>query len=219
MIQVSSYSAAGGHATNEDVFEVCPHPHDPAVYLCALADGQGGRAGGLAAARLSCRACVATASQQTPGRLMLPHVWMEILRAADAAVAADPAAGFTTLVAFCVTEARLCGASCGDSAAVVLAELGQVGNIVTARQHKNPPVGSGEASAVPFAATLRPPWTLLAMSDGVWKYAGWENILALDPRQPGHVLCRTLLERACLPGSLALQDDFTLVVIQEDGAL
>jgi hypothetical protein len=219
MIQVSSYSAAGGHATNEDVFEVCPHPRDRAMYLCALADGQGGRAGGLAAARLACRTCVAAASEKASAHLMLPYVWTEILRTADAAVAADPAAGFTTLIAFGVTEARLCGASCGDSAAVVLAGPGQVGDILTARQHKNPPVGSGMAIPVPFAAILRPPWALLTMSDGVWKYSGWESIFGLDPRQPGHVLCRTLLERACLPDSLALQDDFTLVVIQEDGAL
>jgi hypothetical protein len=148
---------------------------------------------------------------------MLPYVWTEILRTADAAVATDPTAGFTTLIGFGVTKAGLCGASCGDSAAVVLAEPGQVGNILTARQHKNPPVGSGMASPVPYAATLRPPWALLTMPDGVWKFTGWESVFALDPRQPGHVLWRTLLERACLPDSLALQDDFTLVVIQEDG--
>ena len=48
--------------------------------------------------------------------------------------------------------------------------------VVTGCQTKDPPVGSGEAFFVPFAAELTPPWLVLAMTDGVWKYAGWHRL-------------------------------------------
>ena len=41
-----SHSEPGGHATNEDAFEVMQHPADPSCWIGALADGQGGQAGG-----------------------------------------------------------------------------------------------------------------------------------------------------------------------------
>lgn len=208
------HSEVGGHAQNEDASDVRPHPLDADCLLCVLADGQGGRAGGAAAARLACQVSIEQASHLPPARLLLPQTWSGILKAADDAVAADPAAKFTTLIALAVWNNQLRGASSGDSAAVLL-RAGGSSEILTARQRKNPPVGAGGAAFAEFAAALTAPWMILAMSDGVWKYAGWESILRFPVGEPGEEVIRALRQRAALPGTGSLQDDFTLIVVQE----
>jgi hypothetical protein len=147
--------------------------------------------------------------------LFLPSCWETILQRADAAVTATAGAGFTTLVAFCLTEKHLCGASCGDSA-VVLLNAGDPAQVLTSRQCKNPPVGSGGAVGVSFGANLSSPWTVLAMSDGVWKYAGWENVFRIGAEEKGETVGRGLLDCARLKRTGELQDDFTLIVLQDD---
>ena len=102
-----------------------------------------------------------------------PDAWEAILRStAHVAVAADDEAGFTTLIAFSIHKDMLCGAS----TAILLftpRSAGRPGVILTARQHKDPPVGCGAAGPVGFSAPAPVrPWTVLALSDGVWKYAG-----------------------------------------------
>ncbi len=213
MIRAVTHSEVGGHAHNEDAFVLRPHPDDPHSYLGAVADGQGGRAGGAAAARRACDAFLQVASQATLPELMLPRVWDDILAFVDRAVADDPHAGFTTLVTFCVANGHLAGASCGDSALVVAPPEGAP-LALTSRQSKDPPVGSGGAVFVPFHAPLRPPWTLVAMTDGVWKYAGWDAVLQAAAGAAGEDVVAALRQRAALPGSGALQDDFTLVILR-----
>ena len=173
MTRAYSFSAAGGHGSsvnendytgrnrshlvNEDAFVLQPLPDGG--WLVALADGQGGRAGGRRAAQLACEVAARGGLAED----------------ADAAVAADPAAGFTTLVVLRVEGGRVTGASCGDSAAVAVCG-GDAPRVLTSRQFKNPPVGSGEATFMPFEAELVRPWRVLAMTDGVWKYIGWQRI-------------------------------------------
>jgi hypothetical protein len=132
----------------------------------------------------------------------------------DKEVANQPEAGFTTIVAFCLQGEYLCGASSGDSALVVTGTR-ERGTILTGRQHKNPPVGSGEAFFVGFAAKLEKPWAILAMTDGVWKYAGWEAILNIASDENGDDIISSLRNRSRLPYSGRFQDDFTVVVLQE----
>ncbi len=214
MIQVFTHTEAGGHAHNEDAFEVRPHPSDPDCLLCALADGQGGQAGGGRAAQLACRACIEAASAHQPAILAVrPDYWATILRQADAVVAKDPEAGFTTLIAFCIQKDAICGASNGDSAVYALSADEQ-GAILTERQQKNPPIGSGGAWPVGFAASLSPNWTVLALSDGVWKYARWDRVCFAAAHLAGNHLIDALRNQAGLSGSGRLQDDFTLLVFQ-----
>ena len=214
MIQVHSHTEAGGHAHNEDAFEVRPHPSDPECLLCALADGQGGRAGGGPAARLACRTCIDAASAQPSAVLSIrPDAWEAILRTAAAAVTNDPEAGFTTLIAFSIHKDAVCGASNGDSG-VIAVSAGRPGAILTARQHKDPPVGCGGARPVGFALRLAPPWTVLALSDGLWKYAGWDRVAHAAAHLSREEMIDSLRRQAGLPGSGRLQDDFTLVVCQ-----
>ena len=47
MITSFTHTEPGGHPENEDRFEVRPVPGGPGCYLCAVADGQGGRSGGV----------------------------------------------------------------------------------------------------------------------------------------------------------------------------
>jgi hypothetical protein len=107
----------------------------------------------------------------------------------------------------------LCGGSSGDSA-VVVQNAGQTPHILTKHQKKNPPVGSRGADFVPFSLSLVHPWTVLAMTDGVWKYAGWDSIFAALSEGKGENIIRTLREKAAMSRTGQLQDDFTLVVFQ-----
>ncbi|AWM41826.1 hypothetical protein GobsT_70620 [Gemmata obscuriglobus] len=87
MIRAYTFSAAGGHAVNEDVFLVC---EVPGGYVVALADGQGVHAGGARAARLACQVALEELMRG-------PETdWADALSRADNAVAADSTAGFTT---------------------------------------------------------------------------------------------------------------------------
>jgi PPM family protein phosphatase len=218
MIQVYSHTEAGGHAHNEDAFEVKAHPSDPSCLLCALADGQGGQAGGARAAQLACRFCIEGASAYRPAELaMQPEVWRAVLQGADHAVATDAEAGFTTLIAFAIQKDAVCGASNGDSGLLALG-AGKPGAILTGRQHKDPPIGCGGAQPVGFSARLAIPWTVLILSDGAWKYAGWDRVAQAASQLSGKDLIDSLRKLAGLPRSGRLQDDFTLVVLQEDGA-
>jgi hypothetical protein len=212
MIHVFSHSEAGGHAENEDAFELRPYPRGADCWLCAVADGQGGRSGGAAAARLACRTCLDGAGASPQVELLLPSNWVRIVQTADRAVANDPSAGLTTLIGFCLTQDWICGASSGDSALLVQS-AGAAAEILTSGQMKNPPVGSGAVAALPFGHRLERPWVVLAMTDGVWKYAGWGTVLEVAAHTQGQDIIPSLLCRARLPRSGELQDDFTLLVL------
>jgi PPM family protein phosphatase len=212
MVSVLSFSEVGGHRVNEDAFAVRPHPAGPDCWLCLLADGQGGRAGGARAAQLACETALARALKCPPQCLADGAVWASVLGQADAAVSADAEAGYTTLVGLCVVPGAVAGASCGDSAALLV--CGGRARQLTAAQAKNPPVGSGAAPFVPFEARLAGPWAVLAMSDGAWKYAGWGAITQAASTLRGQALLEALQARARLPGSGQFPDDFTLVVFE-----
>jgi PPM family protein phosphatase len=212
MVQVWHLSEAGEGGENEDAFVVRGHPGEEGCLLVALADGQGGRAGGREAARVACAACVEVALGRSVKDLMRPGVWEEAGRAADGAVARAAGAGFTTLVAFAVYRDWLAGASSGDSAALMV-NAGEEGVILTGGQVKDPPVGSGAAVFTPFGARLSAPWTALALSDGVWKYAGWEGVWEVARRCAGEEVAGELRRRAALRSG-ALADDFTVVVVK-----
>jgi hypothetical protein len=211
MPAVFTFSEAGGHPHNEDSFGGRPHPDDERVLVCAIADGMGGQPNGGPAARLAVRTALDAATDGSPDSI---H-WPGILRRSDAAVLADKGAGLTTLVGFDVRCDQVRGASCGDSA-VLLLDAGGKPSEATARQAKNPPVGSGEAFFVPFAAEMTPPWLVIAMTDGVWKYAGWQGIREVASRLRGRRLIDELQALARLPGSGEFQDDFTLIVVQDN---
>ncbi len=212
MISVLTFSEVGGHRHNEDAFAVQPHPSGPDRLVICLADGQGGQARGAEAAQLACSSATARLTALPHERLEEPRQW-SLLRQADDAVLTDAVAGFTTLVGLYLAADHLVGASSGDSAVLVIDGLRQPRDL-TAGQVKNPPVGSGGAVFVPFHMRLQPPWVVLVVSDGVWKYVGWEGMVALAVRERGARLLEALQQAARLPGSGRFQDDFTVVLIE-----
>ena len=53
------------------------------------------------------------------------------------------------------------------------------------------------------------------MSDGVWKYAGWQKIIELASEQRGQALLNAIQSAARLKGSGRFPDDFTVVMFGE----
>ena len=212
MINHLSFSEIGDHTTNEDAFLVEPHASDPMGYLCFLADGQGGRSGGLQAARLACEAALTRMKALPLRTLTETAAWEACLAQADRAVLVDKEAGFTTLLGFYLREDLLIGASSGDSA--ILVKSGSLEAFdATQHQHKNPPVGSGGARFVTFNEKLRAPWSVLAMSDGVWKYVGWRKLIEAVSSLRGRALLDHLQEQARLKSG-RFPDDFTITLFE-----
>lgn len=211
-IKVCTYSEAGNGSANEDALHICNYPHATEAYLCALSDGQGGRAGGAAAAQAAVRSTLEAASSEPVKGLRQSQSWCRILSKADEAVRDDAAAGYATLIGLYVTDEGVYGASCGDSAALLFQQE-QV-NILTEGQHKNPPIGSGGARPVGFTAKLVPPWKLLVASDGIWKYAGWDVVISLMKTLSGESLMSALHDAAALPNG-KLQDDTSIILLEQ----
>ncbi len=218
-VEIHSLSLAGELGPNEDACLSCFHPRWQSAALCAVSDGQGGRPGGAAASSLACEAIVGLASECSPLRLHWPITWRSLARRADSRVLAAPGAGFCTLVALAVTARRVSGAACGDSAAV-LAVGDDATQFLTSEQQKNPPVGSGNASFTFFTARVSPgkPWTLLLMTDGVWKFTGLDPVIeAAISREPAPRIIDQLRKAAARNAHLlkrSFRDDFTVMVVQ-----
>jgi len=168
--------------------------------------------GGGPAARLACKSCLDSASSIPTWKLVAPSIWIDILLQADGAVGADPACGFTTLVACCIHKDWVCGASCGDSALAYWCD-GKDAAVLTRHQEKNPPIGSGGANIVPFSAHLKAPWIVAAMTDGVWKYVGWDRLHEVFQSDQRETAIEKLLTIARSLRTKRLPDDFTIVVI------
>jgi PPM family protein phosphatase len=211
MIELHQFTEAGGHAENEDALQIRSLADGQEGFLCVLADGQGGQSGAARAGQIGCQAVIEQALSLPTPLLLVPTSWIQILERADQAISNDPNAGFTTLVAFCLVSDFICGGSCGDSGATLISGNGEK-IILTERQSKNPPVGSGSASFTRFTKKLRGAWTVLAMSDGVWKFASMQAVIKSTDEKHGDEIIQDLLNKCRLPGSGALQDDFTLAV-------
>jgi serine/threonine protein phosphatase PrpC len=213
MLKITSESCAG-YGENQDALVIMPHPKKPSLLLMAIADGQGGQPGGKAAAQMACNMIVAEASKCKPWRLLWTKKWTALMKRTDRAIRDNADAGFTTLIAFAVMGKRMCGTACGDSGlmAIVPHDI----KILSKGQMKNPPIGSGQACGFDFCYALPPPYIILAMTDGVWKFASWDIVRekALEIRDPQEMIA-SIRNAAKTSGSL--QDDFTLVVLKEDG--
>ena len=212
LMKVYSHSEPGGHLTNEDAVAVVRYAEEPPILLCVLSDGQGGQAGGARASQLAVDSCLEQAQSYRPNKLLNPFTWQAIGEAVDRGVSLDPAAGYATFVGLAVLPPFAAGVSCGDSAVALL--LSDKFVQLTERQHKNPPVGSGAARLTPMSAKLEGSWKLLVMSDGVWKFAGWEAVAERCRTEVGEALISSLRELAVSNTSGRLLDDFSVILIE-----
>jgi serine/threonine protein phosphatase PrpC len=207
-----THSEAGYNHKNEDAIAVQRHPRDVNTVLCALADGQGGQPGGAAAAQTAVLKCLESAAEYSIKQLFDRSTWAGILKDADRAVSECGDAGFTTLIGLCVTERRVCGASCGDSAALLITHRDYI--VLTERQRKNPPIGSGSAFPIAFAADLNNGSQLLMMSDGVWRFIGNDLIAETCRGTQGQEAVCTLRQLQLEQNAGKLSDDFSILLIQ-----
>ena len=204
------HSEAGHNHLNEDCARAQFHPYNAGALICVLADGQGGQFGGGVAARVAVQRCFDLALAHAPAELLERQTWREITLAADQTVESQNDAGFTTLIGLCATGSQVCGASIGDSAALQIET--QIVEL-TAAQRKNPPVGSGAATPITFAAPRLANSPLLLMSDGVWKFVGFERIAQMARGHAGADLATKLRELQLAGNGGKLPDDFSLIAV------
>jgi hypothetical protein len=213
---VKTHTEAGGKEVNEDFVVAKRHPSGGERYVCALADGQGGRSNGALAARTACQTVWARAMEHPFDILLQPSTFSTLMYAADNAVCSTQ--GYTTLVALAFDGDSVMGASCGDSKAYFARK--QDGSAAveitewTARQQKNPPVGSGDAIFTTFSYTDIEDGRILILSDGVWKYCGFEAIKSAF-EMPSFTDAASFLRAATLKrvGS-GPPDDFSVIAVE-----
>jgi PPM family protein phosphatase len=210
-MMIYTFTEAGNGHANEDAIAHRPHPATDKFALCALADGQGGRSGGGIAAQAAVLLTLDAACEVKPEALLSPLRWLDVCSAADRGVAAESDTGYCTLVALVAADEWIVGASSGDSAAALILEHSAV--ILTERQHKNPPVGSGAAKFETFSARPGMRWRVLVVSDGVWKYVGWERMITVGRNAQGNQIADAL-RREVLQSHGLLPDDFSVIVIE-----
>jgi serine/threonine protein phosphatase PrpC len=215
-MMVKTHTEPGGKEVNEDFVLARRHPSGGDRYVCVLADGQGGRSNGALAARTACEIVWARAMEHPFDSLLRHSSFSTLMYAADNAVCRTE--GYTTLVALALDETSVVGASSGDSKVFFARKSNGSGELEivewTARQQKNPPVGSGEAMFTPFSCAEVDEGRILMLSDGVWKYCGFEAIRAAFElasfADAASVLKAATLKRS---GS-SLPDDFSVIAIE-----
>lgn len=212
-MKIVTHTEAGGKPVNEDFILARRHPMDESIWICCIADGQGGRSNGASAAKMACEAFFQSARAVFPAELFKDRTIPGLLSLVDGRVSIT--GGFTTLAVLVLDRDSASGASSGDSKIFTRDQLGNVAEI-TASQRKNPPVGSGDAVFEPFMAHAIGGSRVLMVTDGVWKYAGFENIRrALESPEVEQV--PELLRRETLARSgSSLPDDFSIIAIQID---
>jgi serine/threonine protein phosphatase PrpC len=211
-MRLDTHTEPGGKLLNEDYLIARRHPQSSDGYICLLADGQGGQSNGALAAKAACETAWRLASESSFDSLLNISGWQEILAQAD--LAALTTGGFTTLIAIALNHDLASGASSGDCKAY-FTQPNQNHDLTewTRHQRRNPPVGSGEADFVPFLAHSIANGRLLIVSDGVWKYCGYEALRSAT-QTPDPASAITLLRTAVLQNSGSnLPDDFTVIAI------
>lgn len=209
------YTETGGHEVNEDHVLFKSHPADSSVWIACIADGQGGRAHGAEASAQACSAFYAAACELETRNLFDQATLHKLLVRTDDAV--SQTGGFTTLIAAVLSYQQICGGSNGDSKMYLAASCAvDTMQEITQGQPKNPPVGCGNAAFTTFSLALADRARLLIVTDGVWKYAGYEalsQVIKMDSlRDAASVLKTAALERS---GS-SLPDDFSLIALENN---
>ncbi|HEY4425928.1 MAG TPA: hypothetical protein VGN10_17080 [Pyrinomonadaceae bacterium] len=141
-----------------------------------------------------------------------PYTWDAIGETVNQNVSLKPEPGYATFIGLVLIPSFVIGISNGDSAVALF--LNDKFVLLTEHQPKNPPIGSGAARLAPFSARLDQRWKLLLMSDGVWKYIGWETIIWRCAAHSGQTLISNLRDVAIKNTGGTLLDDFSVILIE-----
>jgi PPM family protein phosphatase len=175
-------------------------------YVVAVADGAGGTVSGAAAAER-----VIALVAKLVGEAASTD-WFNALCAIDDELSSRGSGGQTTAVVAFVARGRVVGASVGDSSAWLMSPAGEMTDL-TANQRRRPLLGSSEALPVQFEAGPSGGRLLLA-SDGLIKYAAFEQICALATQGSVTEAADALANCVCLPSG-GLHDDVAIVLVSK----
>lgn len=178
--------------------------------LLALADGQGGSAGGALAARLVTQT-VLDVLESTSGVRDVDTLRLAV-SVADEAVEAEDEAGYTTLIVIGVEANQVIGASVGDSQIWHIGESGVVE--LSERQRKNLPLGSGAALGTPFRVTVQEGEQILLMSDGVFRWVCIEDLIQTCRKEDDNSVLACLLAHQQPDSDGCLPDDWSAVLLR-----
>ena len=175
------------------------------VVLC-VADGAGGRSGGIEAAVMATEYIRQNASLTSD-----PEMCSELLRRMDDAVTRDAIAGETTCVLTIITPDEIFGSSVGDSGIWFIPEDTAQVDLSNAQRRK-PFLGTGSACAVAFHHRKQKGSLLLA-TDGLLKYTSADRIIEICRKHPADLAAQHLIESVRYPSG-ALPDDVTVILTE-----
>ena len=173
-------------------------------FVLCVADGAGGRSGGMEAAVMATEFV-----RQNSSLAKDAAACSEFLQRMDTAVAKEATSGETTCALAVVTHDEIFGASVGDSGIWLIPETGPLVDLTCGQQRK-PFIGSGGASAVQFRRSMTGGILLLA-TDGLLKYTSAECIIEACRTLPTELAAQRLVELVRYPSG-ALPDDVTLIL-------
>jgi PPM family protein phosphatase len=189
----------------EDRIEVIPLP-DRSVFV--VVDGAGGVSGGAAAAETVCKAVVDWCRQ---GKVADWPEWSEWLTHIDREISRSRSCGLAAAVVVEIrNDGKITGASVGDCEAWVFVN-GTTPKNLTAEQIRKPLLGEGTAIPVGFEACVNG-GTLLAATDGLWKYLDRARIAKATAIRPLATAADALVDGVRLRSG-ALQDDVAVAIV------
>jgi len=190
------------HGRGEDRIETVVLP-DRSVFV--VADGAGGVLGGATAAETICKAVADWCRQ---GKAV---DWPDWLSHIDREMSGSKACGLAAAVIIEIkNDGKIAGASVGDCEAWVFVNGTSPRNL-TAGQIRKPLLGEGAAIPVGFEGSANG-GTLLAATDGLWKYLNRSRIAEAISIRPLETAAEALINGARLRSG-ALQDDVAVAIV------
>ena len=199
---ITSTYAAAANIELQDRVEILPFAHQ---VVLVIADGAGGIPGGAKAAE-----SFISGVRDAATSLATPADCLKVLIKADILLGRSAEGGETTGLLVVCRSNHVFGASAGDSMAWIFSSSYFVE--LTQGQRRKPLLGSGYAAPSSFSHPFDR-GTIIAGTDGLWKYAGLESIgrciLGSDP-----ISLATHLANLARLRSGAFPDDIAIATMQ-----
>lgn len=172
--------------------------------IFVVADGAGGISGGAAAAETVCKAITDWCRQ---GKAVDWPGWLTLI---DREIAGSKTCGLAAAVIIEIkNDGQIAGASVGDCEAWVF--VNDSTKNLTAGQARKPLLGEGTTVPVGFDGSVAG-GTLLAATDGLWKYLDRTRIAKATAIRPLEAAANALVDGARLRSG-TLQDDVAVAIV------
>lgn len=176
--------------------------------IAVVADGVGGQAGGERAAEMVLEEIRAKAPDM--GNIMDEAAWNQFILDLDKKIFETEGAGQTTCIIIAATKERFIGVSCGDSGVWQVSES-EVTDLVESSE-KELFLGCGESRPHAFSGDFS--GTLLAASDGLFKFADMDKILSVVRSEPPKLAASKLFQLVLGNSKGILRDDVAITVLR-----